>query len=145
MKKKMMKKMVLRRLVMFNVLLIMGLGLTSCGKKVEKDITFYNMTPYSIEQITLATENTRSDDEKKIAVLDYGEEAIEGEGTCALIFSVPEKELKESWFLHIQGGDGSSSFGTEEEIGTIFTDKIDGVEILFDEVEQKFVYTVIYE
>ena len=139
------KNRVVKSLLMFVLLSTTGLALASCGKKLEKNIAFYNMTPFAIEQITLATESTRLDDKKKKVVLDYGEDVIEGEGTREIIFNIPEKDVDESWFLHIQGGDGSNSFGTEEEIGTIFMDNIIDVEISFDEVEQKFIYTVGYE
>ena len=130
---------------MLVMLSIMALVLSSCGKKVEKDIAFYNETTFTLEEITLGTEKTRLDDEKKLVILDYGEDSIAEGGVSAIIFTVPEKELKESWFIHVQGGDGVNSFGTEEELGTIFTDNIDGIKVNFDLATEKFTYEIVYE
>lgn len=119
--------------------------LSGCSEKtVEKTLTLYNLSDYPVGPVNIVTPEGLSDIEKRIYLIDLYDTQLEPSEIIDYNFSVPEKDLTETWYLSVHGSVDGGTVGRESEMGTIWEDEVAGFYIFWDDEEGNFYFEPFY-
>lgn len=143
-----MKKFFTRNLLAVICMAAIVVLFAGCGSKtVEKKLMIKNLTDHPIMRVDIATQEGRKDSDKRTYLVGFDDEPMAPSEEREVTIAVKEKDLTEEWYLTAVCDTDDASVGSEDRMGKIWQDGVDGFEIYFDDNKEydNFTYVSLYD
>lgn len=139
-----MKKTIMRVCAALLCMAMLSIMFSACGsEKVEKTLRIYNLSEYPIGPVNIVTQEGLSDIDQRIYLIELSDTQLEPGETGEYTVQIPEQDLSVSWYLSVSGSVDGTSVSREQEVGTIWQNEIDGIDVIWDSEEGTFDFEIV--